>query len=110
MDKSIINAVDPNGNIIIIDIEKLRKYDRLKNATVFNNLFKINVESTFGTFPMCTNDKGHITILQFLNISNDDWSNLILFLENELHLINYMKLTIIIFNQLVHFALHMNMF
>ena len=92
MANSICTAVDATGKIIIIDLNKLRGYNRLKDATIFNKLFKLNEESEFGNFPMRTNDKGQITLLQFLDISFEDWSNLILFLENGLYLINYMNL------------------
>ena len=84
MGNSIITAVDVNDKIIIIDVEKLKGYDRVKNARVFKTLFKINEQSEFGDYPMKTNEDGHITILQDLDISNTDWYNLIQFLENGL--------------------------
>lgn len=90
MGNSIITAVDVNNKIIIIDVEKLKGYDRVKNARVFKTLFKINEQSEFGDYPMKTNEDGHITILQDLDISNTDWYNLIQFLENGLIKMNYL--------------------
>ncbi len=90
MGNSIITAVDINDKIIIIDVEKLKGYDRVKNARVFKTLFKINEESEFGDYPMKINKDGHITILQDLDISNSDWYNLIQFLENGLIKMDYL--------------------
>ena len=91
MGNSIITAVDVNDKIIIIDVEKLKGYDRVKNARVFKTLFKINEQSEFGDYPMKVNDDGHITILQDLDISNTDWYNLIQFLENGLIKMDYLN-------------------
>ena len=91
MGNSIITAVDVNDKIIIIDVEKLKDYDRVKNARVFKTLFKINEQSEFGDYPMKVNDDGHVTILQDLDISNTDWYNLIQFLENGLVKIDHLN-------------------
>ena len=91
MGNSIITAVDVNDKIIIIDVDKLKGYDRVKNARVFKTLFKINEQSEFGDYPMKVNDDGHITILQDLDISNTDWYNLIQFLENGLIKMDYLN-------------------
>ena len=45
MGNSIITAVDVNDKIIIIDVEKLKGHDRVKNARVFKTLFKINEQN-----------------------------------------------------------------
>lgn len=89
MGNSISTAVDANGKIIIIDFDKLKRYERLEDATVFKTLFKINEESSWGDFPMYKNNDGQITLLQFLDITNNDWFNLMQFLENGLIKINH---------------------
>lgn len=91
MGNSISTAVDANGKIIIIDIKKLKGYERLTDATVFKTLFKINEDSVWGDFPMYTNDEGQITLLQFLDITNNDWFNLMQFLDNGLIKINHIN-------------------
>lgn len=87
---NIITAIDNFNKKIIIDIDKLKSYDRIKNARVFTTLFKINEKSEFGNYPMKTNKDGHITILKDLDISNTDWYNLIQFLENGLIKLNHL--------------------
>ena len=73
-EKSIlISARDQNGNIMIIDTNKLKYCERLDGANVLKTLFGINDNSPYGKFPMKKTGDGHITLFRDLEILSSEW-------------------------------------
>jgi len=77
-----IIAADNKTNLIIIDLEKLKKNPRLEGAKIFKHLLGIKQMSNFKHTLPKTNEDGYYTILQQLDISLDDWTKLIHILES----------------------------
>tara|TARA_Y100000992_G_C21116461_1_gene419763 strand:+ start:173 stop:772 length:600 start_codon:yes stop_codon:yes gene_type:complete len=77
----IIKAKDNDDKIIIINLNDLKKYERLNDANVFKLLFGIHENSKFGNYPMKEND-GFVQLFKDFDIKQSDWLLFITFIKN----------------------------
>jgi len=77
----IIRARTSNGNLVLIDLYKLKNNPRLEGAEVFKMLFGICDANSFGKFPMGKDEEGCITIIRDLQINSRQWYIFTIFLE-----------------------------
>ena len=78
---NIIKAKDNDDKIIIINLNDLKKYERLNDANVFKLLFGIHENSKFGSYPMKEND-GFVQLFKDFDIKQSDWLLFITFIKN----------------------------
>jgi hypothetical protein len=77
----IIRARTSNGNLVLIDLYKLKNNPRLEGAEVFKMLFEICDANSFGKFPMRKDEEGCITIIRDLGINSKEWYIFTIFLD-----------------------------
>lgn len=78
---NIIKGKDNNNKIIIINLDELKNYERLKDANVFRLLFGISDNSKFGSFDM-EQTEGYVNLFKDFDISLNDWLLFISFIKN----------------------------
>ena len=76
----LIKAKDLEGNLIIVNLEELKQYERLKDANVFKLLFGINEDSQFGDFKLEETD-GYINLFKDFGITRTEWNLFLNFLK-----------------------------
>ena len=81
VESHLLKARDVIGTLIFIDLDRLKYNFRLEGANVFKTLFGINENSPYGDFPLKTDEKGCITLLEDFKILSSDWYLLINFLN-----------------------------
>lgn len=79
MSNDIIKAFSYDSNyekkLILINVNDFKNNKQLKNAVIFNRLFNINKKhDNWAKKSMEKDENGNITLLQDLNISQDDWN------------------------------------
>lgn len=77
----IVRARTCFGNLILIDLYKLKNNPRLEGAEVFKMLFGIGDTNPFGKFPMEKDEEGSITIIRDLEINSKEWYIFTIFLN-----------------------------
>ena len=77
----IIRARTSNGNLVLIDLYKLKNNTRLEGAEVFKMLFGICDANAFSKFPMGKDEEGCITIIRDLGINSKEWYIFTIFLN-----------------------------
>tara|TARA_B100000424_G_C22933504_1_gene496633 strand:+ start:583 stop:1176 length:594 start_codon:yes stop_codon:yes gene_type:complete len=76
----LLKAKDLEGNLIIVNLDELRQYERLKDANVFKLLFGINEDSQFGDFKVEETD-GYINLFKDFGINRTEWNLFLNFLK-----------------------------
>ena len=69
------------NKIILIDKIWLLECQRIQDARIFRELFKLNENSPWGNFSMKKDDNGYITLFKDLDIDHKHWFNLQSFLK-----------------------------
>ena len=77
----LLKAKDVDNNLILINLNDLRQYERLKDANVFKLIFNIHEDSKFGKSKLEETD-GYINLFKDYSIKRIDWLLLISFLKN----------------------------
>ena len=85
----IIKGYDNNNKLIIINLNELKSYERLKDANVFKLLFGIHEDPQFTNFPLEQTDNS-INLFKDFSITQNDWILFISFIKNG-HTPSYLK-------------------